>query len=106
PAAVAASEMELDMSDSAPLADLVGDVTPIFAPFSASAQHDVQYQLAYDKGAELHRQNDLQGAIRSFQAAVALDANAVEARSELAQVKEELATRAASPAPESASALA
>ena len=99
-------EAELDMSVSAPLADLVSDMAPSFAPFSAQVQRDLQYQLDYDKGAELRRQNDLQGAMKAFQAAVDLDANAIEARSELAQVKADLAARSGSPALDSPAVLA
>ncbi len=105
-ASAAPSEAEFDMSVSAPLADLVSDMAPSFSPFSAQVQRDLQYQLDYDKGAELRRQNDLQGAMQAFQAAVALDSNAVEARSELARVKEDLAARSGSPAPDSPAVLA
>ena len=99
-------EGEFDMSVSAPLADLVSDMAPSFNPLPEQAQRDVQYQLDYDKGAALRRQNDLQGALQAFQAAVDLDANAVEARSELAQVKEDLAARVGRPAPELPAVLA
>jgi len=79
-ASAATSEVELEKLVSAPLADLVNDMAPSFAPFSAQVQRDLQYQVDFDKGGELRRQNDLQGAMKAFRAAVELDANAVEAR--------------------------
>ena len=104
-AAADASEDALDMSVSAPLADLVRSVTPSFSPLPLLAPVD-RYQLNYEHGVELRRQNDLQGAMRAYQAAIDLDPNAIEARSELAQVKADLARAAGAPDPVSTTALA
>jgi lipoprotein-anchoring transpeptidase ErfK/SrfK len=105
-ASAAPAEAELDMSLSAPLADLVSDTAPSFSPFSEQVQRDLQYQVSYEQGTELRRQNDLQGALKAFQAAVDLDGNAIEARSELAQVKAELEARSGGPVADSPAALA
>jgi lipoprotein-anchoring transpeptidase ErfK/SrfK len=104
--AAAPSEAELDISLSVPTAELVNAVAPSFNPFSEAVQRDLQYQLDFDKGVALRLQEDLPGAMKAFQAAVNLDANAVEARSELVQLKGELAARAGSPASDSAAVLA
>ena len=104
-AAAAASEDAVDLSVSAPLADLTSVLIPSLSPIPQLVQSD-PYELNYARGVELRQQNDLQGALQALQAAVKLDPNAVEARSELAQVKADLDRAAGSPDPDSAALLA
>ncbi|MBI1801852.1 MAG: L,D-transpeptidase family protein, partial [Chloroflexi bacterium] len=52
---------------------------------------DLLYRATYEQGLALKQNKDLAGALKAFQAAIDIDANAVEARGEWAQVKAALA---------------
>jgi tetratricopeptide (TPR) repeat protein len=60
---------------------------------------ELLYRANYNRGIELKQKKDLEGALKSFQSAVNLDSEAVEARGELAQVKAALAPPPPPPAP-------
>jgi lipoprotein-anchoring transpeptidase ErfK/SrfK len=107
PAAVASAPVaDTSLSFSAPLADIAADVSSPVVGLPDQVQRDALYQVRYAQGVELRRQNDLQGALKAYQAAVDLDGNAIEARSELAEVKADLGRAAGLSAPESSAALA
>jgi tetratricopeptide (TPR) repeat protein len=65
---------------------------------------ELLYRSYYNQGLELKQGKDLAGALKAFQSAVGLDASAVEARGELAQVKVLLTPPTPTPAPEATGA--